>query len=129
MISIIARSLLRSKAAALLLFLLLCILPRISFGHAFPDHAEPKVGSTVPAAPQHIRIWFDGDLEPVFSTIIVHDAKGNTMDKGDGHVDTSDPKLLEVSLPPLQSGTYRVLWNVIARDGHRTQGEFTFTVK
>jgi methionine-rich copper-binding protein CopC len=115
------------QAAALLL--ILWAVPELSFGHAFPDHAEPKVGSTVPATPQHVRIWFDGDLEPVFSTIVVHDTKGNTMDKGDGHVDASDPKLLEVSLLPLQSGTYRVLWNVIARDGHRTQGEFTFTVK
>ncbi len=128
MISIIMHSFHRNKAAAFLLLSLLCF-PQVSLGHTFPDHAEPKVGSTVPATPQHVRIWFDGDLEPVFSTIVVHDAKGSTVDKGDGHVDTSDPKLLEVSLQPLQPGTYRVLWNVIARDGHRTQGEFTFTVK
>ncbi len=115
------------QAAALLL--ILWALPELSFGHAFPDHAEPRVGSTVAAAPPRVRIWFDGDLEPVFSSIVVHDAQGGTVDKGDGHVDAADPKLLEVSLPPLQSGTYRVLWNVVARDGHRTQGEFTFTVK
>ncbi len=115
------------QAAALLL--ILWALPELSFGHALPDHAEPRVGSTVAAAPPRVRIWFDGDLEPVFSSIVVHDMKGGTVDKGDGHVDASDPKLLEVSLPPLQSGTYRVLWNVVARDGHRTQGEFTFTVK
>ncbi len=114
---------------AVALVLILWALPELSFGHAFPDHAEPRVGSTVVAAPPRVRIWFDGDLEPVFSSIVVHDTKGGTVDKGDGHVDASDPKLLEVSLPPLQSGTYRVLWNVIARDGHRTQGEFTFTVK
>jgi methionine-rich copper-binding protein CopC len=116
------------QTAALLLSILWAV-PELSFGHAFPDHADPRVGSTVSASPPFVRIWFDGDLEPVFSTIIVHDAKGNTMDKGNGHVDASDPKLLEVSLPPLQPGTYRVLWNVIARDGHRTQGEFTFTIK
>jgi methionine-rich copper-binding protein CopC len=109
--------------------LLLCILPRASFGHAFPDHAEPKVGSTVSVAPRNIRIWFDSDLEPVFSTIVVHDSNGGKVDSGDGRVDPADPTLLEVSLLPLRPGTYRVLWNVAARDGHRTQGEFTFTVK
>jgi methionine-rich copper-binding protein CopC len=119
----------RKQATAHLLLLLLCILPRASFGHAFPDHAEPKVGSTVSGAPRQVRIWFDGDLEPVFSTIVVHDANGGRVDSGDGRVDPADPTLLEVSLPSLRPGTYRVLWNVAARDGHRTQGEFTFTIK
>ncbi len=117
------------QAIALLVLSLLCILPRVSFGHAFPDHADPKVGSTVSSAPRNIRIWFDGDLEPVFSTIEVHDANGDKVDSGDGRVDPADPTLLEVSLPLLKPGTYRVLWKVAARDGHRTQGEFTFTVK
>ncbi len=123
------RSQFLGNAAALLLLSCLCALPEPSFGHAFPDHAEPRVGSTVSVSPPAVRIWFDGDLEPVFSTIVVHDANGRAVDKGDGRVDSSDPKLLEVSLPPLQAGAYRVLWNVVARDGHRTQGEFTFTVK
>jgi methionine-rich copper-binding protein CopC len=119
----------RKLAIALLLLSLLCILPRVSFGHVFPEHAEPKVGSAVSAAPRQVRIWFDGALEPVFSTIEVHDANGSRVDSGDGRVDPADPSLLEVSLPSLRPGTYRVLWNVAARDGHRTQGEFTFTVK
>ncbi len=117
-----------ANAVALLFFSFLCTIPGPSFGHAFPDHADPRVGSTVSVPPTRVRIWFDGNLEPLFSTIVVHDAKGTTVDKGDGHVDSSDSTLLEVNLPPLQSGTYRVLWNVVARDGHRTQGEFTFTV-
>ncbi len=117
------------SAVALLLLSFLCFLPEPSFGHAFPDHVDPRVGSTVSVCPPVVRIWFDGDLEPLFSTIAVHDAKGATVDKGDGRVDPSDPTLLEASLPPLKAGTYRVLWNVVARDGHRTQGEYTFTVK
>ncbi len=116
------------KAAATLLLSVLWALPELSFGHALPDHAEPRVGSTV-SSPSRVRIWFDGNLEPVFSRIVVHDAKGAAVDKGDGRVDPSDSTLLEVSLPSLAPGTYRVLWNVVARDGHRTEGEFTFTVK
>jgi methionine-rich copper-binding protein CopC len=37
--------------------------------------------------------------------------------------------VLEVSLPPLAAGKYRVFWSVVARDGHRTEGHFTFQVK
>jgi methionine-rich copper-binding protein CopC len=116
--------------AALLYVMCLCMVPKDSFAHAFPDHADPKVGSTVSAAPSLVRIWFDGDLEPVFSSIMVHAAKDNTMvDKGDGRVDSSDPTLLEVSVPTLPAGSYIVIWSVVARDGHRTSGNFTFTIK
>jgi methionine-rich copper-binding protein CopC len=116
--------------AALFSVMCLCMAPRDSIAHAYPDHADPKVGSTVSAAPSLVRIWFDGDLEPVFSSIMVHAAKDNTMvDKGDGRVDPSDPTLLEVSVPPLPQGSYIVMWSVVARDGHRTSGNFMFTIK
>ena len=114
---------------AVLSLALLCFSPGISLGHAFPDHSDPKVGSTVPVSPAQVRIWFDSDLEPAFSTIMVHNANNEMVDKRDGRVEPSDPTLLQVSLPKLPPGTYRVLWNVVARDGHRTVGDFTFTVK
>jgi methionine-rich copper-binding protein CopC len=76
-----------------------------------------------------VRIWFDGDLEPTFSTIAVHGPGGARVDSGHGRVDTTDPKLLEVDVPQLAPGTYRVTWSVVARDGHRTSGDYTFTIK
>ena len=98
------------------------------YAHVFPNHSEPRVGATVPAAPR-VRIWFDGALEPAFSTLRVDNAAGQRVDKGDSGVNPSDRTLLEVSLPPLPPGTYRVIWSVVARDGHKTEGDFTFTVK
>jgi methionine-rich copper-binding protein CopC len=116
--------------AALLLFgLFLCALPETSLGHAFPDHADPKVGSTLTVSPDRVRIWFDSALEPVFSSIMVHTVDGRMVDKGNGGVSTSDPTLLEVSVPPLPPGNYLVIWSVVARDGHRTSGNYTFTIK
>ena len=56
------------------------------------------------------------------------DPNGQAVDRGDGHVDESDQTLLDVSVPPLSPGTYRVFWSVVARDGHRTQGDYTFTL-
>jgi len=101
----------------------------LSWGHAFPDHSDPKVGSTITASPPVVRIWFDSDLEPAFSNLMVHTMDGRMVDKGDSRVNPSDPKLLEVSVSPLSPGTYLVIWNVVARDTHRTQGQFTFTIK
>ncbi len=87
------------------------------------------MGSTVSGSPTQVRIWFDGDLEPAFSTLMVHNMDGKMVDNRDGRVDPSNPVLLEVGVPRLSAGTYLVIWNVVARDGHRTNGSFTFTVK
>jgi len=36
---------------------------------------------------------------------------------------------LRLALPTLPSGEYRVTWQAVARDGHRTSGDYTFTIK
>ncbi len=113
----------------LFIVLVIVLAPFAAGGHAYPDHADPKVGSTVAASPTVVRIWFDSDLEPAFSTIMVHNAKNEMVDRKDGHVDPKDPTLLEVGLPPLPPGVYQVIWNVVARDTHRTSGRYTFTIK
>lgn len=105
------------------------LAPGRGWAHAFPDHSEPRVGHTIDAPPPAVRIWFDGALEPVFSTLRVEDADKRRVDKGDARVDPRDNTVLEVSLPLLPSGKYRVFWSVVARDGHRTDGNFSFRVK
>ena len=105
------------------------LLPAAVWAHAFPDHSEPRVGHTVDASPSAVRIWFDGELEPVFSSIRVEDSKKQRVDKGDGRVNASDRTLLEVSVPSLPAGRYQVIWSVVARDGHRTEGHYPFQVK
>lgn len=97
--------------------------------HAFPVRSEPRVGWTITTSPAKVRIWFDGELEPAFSTIAVYDSGKHRVDEGNGRVSPSDATLLEVDLPQLHPGKYRVFWNVVARDTHRTEGDFPFTVK
>ncbi len=104
------------------------LLSAPAWGHAFPDHSEPRVGWEVPAPPAQVRIWFDGTLEPIFSTIKVMNADKQQVDKGDGRVNPSDNTILEVGLPSLPPGKYRVFWSVVARDGHRTEGDYPFTI-
>lgn len=103
--------------------------PRAAWGHTFPNHANPRVGAIVAGSPSCVQIWFDGALEPAFSTLRVQNGSGRPVDQGDARVAASDATLLQVSLPPLFPGTYRVLWSVVGRDGHRTQGDYTFTIR
>jgi hypothetical protein len=105
------------------------LAPATVLAHAFPERAEPRVGSTVSEPPHEVRIWFDSAIEPVFSTIRVEDGDKHRVDRGGGRVDPADNRILEVGLAPLSPGRYRVYWSVIARDGHRTEGDFSFQVK
>lgn len=100
-----------------------------AWGHAFPDRSEPRVGHTLADPPPAVRIWFDGAIEPVFSTLRVEDTDKRRVDKNDARVSPTDGTLLEVGLPPLAPGQYQVFWSVVARDGHRTEGSFAFRIK
>jgi hypothetical protein len=96
--------------------------------HAFLDHADPRVGSTVKKPPAQVRLWFTESLEPAFSAAQVLNEAGQRVDRADSQVDSSDPALLRVSLPPLTPGTYKVFWRVLSVDSHVTEGDFTFRV-
>jgi len=100
-----------------------------ALAHAFVDHADPKVGSTVGNAPATVSIWFTQEPEPAFSRIEVYDSEGKQIDKKDTRADEKDAKELVVSLPDLPPGTYKVVWHVLSIDTHKTQGDFKFTVQ
>ena len=102
---------------------------RVARAHAFPERADPRVGSVVQGSPETVRIWFDGELEPAFSQVSVTDGSGQRVDRGDSRVDANGRRLLQVSVPTLPAGTYSVHWAVLSIDGHRTTGDFRFTVK
>ena len=96
--------------------------------HAFLDHATPAVGSAIHGSPAQVRLWFTQELEPAFSTVKVLDRSGTQVDKQDKQVDRANPALLQVSLPELAPGKYRVVWRALSVDTHVTEGDFTFDV-
>ena len=113
----------------ILCFCLLLVLPsaRLS-AHAFLEHSDPPVGGKVHSAPAAVRIWFTEAIEPRFSSIQVFGATGKQIDKKDTHLDPSNRSLLQVSLPRLGPGSYKVVWRVVSVDTHRTNGDFTFQI-
>jgi methionine-rich copper-binding protein CopC len=96
--------------------------------HAFLDHAAPAVGSVIHGSPAQVRLWFTQELEPAFSTVQVKDRDGRQVDKQDKNVDHANPMLMQVSLPQLAPGKYRVVWRALSVDTHVTEGDFTFDV-
>jgi methionine-rich copper-binding protein CopC len=97
----------------------------VAQAHAFLDHADPRVGSTVQAAPRELSLSFTQDLEPAFSTVEVRDANGARVDQGKPQISAS---AMRVGLKPLSPGTYKVHWRVTSVDTHTTEGSFSFRV-
>jgi hypothetical protein len=96
--------------------------------HAFLDHANPSVGSTVRGSPPEVKVWFTEALEPAFSNLRVVDQNGAQVDKQNHTIDPSDRTLLKVSLPTLPPGKYKALYHVLSVDTHTTEGSFTFEI-
>jgi copper resistance protein C len=105
------------------------IAPAAVRAHAFLDHSDPAVGSTVPTSPGILHLWFTQELEPAFSWATVSDKSGASVNDGSATIDPGNKQELDVKLKPLPPGTYTVKWHALSVDTHTTTGDFTFQVK
>ena len=108
---------------------LFALSPGDVYAHASLYRAVPSEGQVVTPAPTSIKLVFDEPLEASFSSVRVVDQSGSQVDNGKPEVRSDDPKTLEVGLLPLVPGAYKVIWKIVARDGHKTRGSYSFTVK
>ncbi|CAJ0700303.1 copper homeostasis periplasmic binding protein CopC [Ralstonia holmesii] len=119
----------RLKQSLLSLTAAIAIAPTIAFAHGKLESTEPAAGSTVATLTSPLRMSFNEELEPAFSTAHVTDAKGKTVTTEKAKVDSTNPRVLTVAVPRLAAGTYSVNWAVMTHDGHKTKGQYSFTVK
>jgi copper resistance protein C len=113
------------KFIAAAMFLLLPGGMTVAHAHAFLDHAEPRVGSTVPTAPRELTMTFTQELEASFSSAEVRDERGARVDQGRPQISGT---VMRVGLKPLPAGSYKVHWKALSVDTHTTQGDFSFRV-
>jgi copper resistance protein C len=99
-----------------------------AYAHAHLDHAMPAPNSVQATAPKEVTIWFTEALEAKFSTIEVRDAKGTAMQASPAALVPGNTAQLRAPLKELPPGTYKVLWQVLSVDTHRSKGEFSFKV-
>jgi methionine-rich copper-binding protein CopC len=117
-----------SLVAGCLAAALSCAAP-LALAHAHPTQRDPAPDALLASAPQQVSIHFDEEVEPAFSSIVVTNASGKAVGKAKSAVDTTERKLMTQALGQLQPGLYTVKWVALAIDGHRTQGQYTFTLK
>src|SRR5579871_1139600 len=119
----------RRSIVAIFVLAGLLIAPAVVRAHAFLDHSDPAVGSTVPTSPSVMHLWFTQELEPAFSWVTVSDKSGASVSDGPAAIDPNNKSEMTVKLKPLAAGTYTVKWHALSVDTHTTEGDFTFQVK
>ncbi|MBV9861180.1 MAG: copper homeostasis periplasmic binding protein CopC [Alphaproteobacteria bacterium] len=118
----------RVFAVAFVLLGLACFDGRAS-AHAFLNRAVPPVGGSVSTPPKELRLFFSEGIELRFSGVTLATADGKAVATAAAQLDPGDNHQLVLPLPALAPGNYKVTWHVVSVDTHRTEGDFTFTVR
>lgn len=123
------RILLRSAALALAAGAAMLLLAQPASAHADLVRSDPPNGGVLPHAPTVARLWFSEEISPKFSSARVVDRAGATIAGSSARAAGGDPRQLTVELPGIGTGTYGLVWRVLAEDdGHTTSGVVVFTV-
>jgi len=107
------------------------LLPGLALAHGHLKSAEPAPDSTSPA-PKQLSLSFSEGVEASLSQVQLQRLEGQASTAiTTGKVTSGrDERTLEVPLEaPLEAGRYQVKWRVLAKDGHKTQGDYRFTVQ
>ena len=96
--------------------------------HAHLETALPAADAKI-AEVREIRLVFSEAIEPKLSSIKLETSEERTVTEPAAQVDPADPKVLAVHLfEKLPPGIYKVRWAVVAADGHRMSGNYSFLV-
>jgi copper resistance protein C len=121
---------LRNTTAAVVSLVAGSVVATATLAHPKLVKSDPPANAVVSVGPKELRLSFNEELVPKFSSADVKDQKGQKVEVGTAAADRADEKQLVVPLiKPLAAGTYIVDWHAVAADTHRVQGSYSFTVK
>ncbi len=101
-----------------------------AFAHAHLQQQTPAADSTVSASPQALTLSFSEGIETRFSGVTLSGPQQSAV--ATGKLALSDDNKAQLVVPlaqPLTPGDYTVDWHVVSVDGHKTKGQYHFTVK
>ena len=101
-----------------------------ALAHAHLEQQIPAAGAQLAASPQTLTLSFSEGIEPAFSGVTVTGPQQHAVATGKLTRSADNPAQVPVpvaeTLPP---GEYTVAWHVVSVDGHKTKGQYTFSVK
>ncbi len=101
----------------------------VASAHAYLLRSDPPANKVLKAPPQIVRLWFSEEINPFTSHAIIVDPTNREVDTGQGTVNSSNAKEMDITPLLLHAGTYVVVWrSQSAQDGHISGGSFIFRI-
>ncbi|NDO83862.1 hypothetical protein CJP72_24925 [Citrobacter sp. NCU1] len=112
------------------IFLVSMLVAPAVWAHAHLTHQYPAANAVVDDVSQAITLNFSEGIEPGFSGVTLTGSKQEIIKTQKATRNEQDEKQLIVPLEqPLNPGIYTVDWYVVSVDGHKTKGQYSFSVK
>ncbi len=100
-----------------------------ALAHVQLERADPRVGSTVAAAPPRLWLRFNEVPRLTGTGVQLVAPQGAPVLLQPLTADPKDVRAVYAPLPAgLAPGRYQVRWRALSPDAHHTQGDFSFTV-
>ena len=100
-----------------------------ALAHAHLKVQTPAAAATVSSAPKVLTLNFSEGIEPNFSGVKVTGPDNAVVKTGKLDLDPSNNTQINVPIESdLAAGKYQVSWHVVSVDGHKTKGQYSFTV-
>ena len=112
------------KRIAMLVMLFLMLFPSAAFAHSSLERSTPGDQEVVTRSLTEIVLEFNSRIEKI-STITLLDGQGQEIPVQSSVDGTTLTGTLQ---EPLPSGQYRVVYKIVAADGHRIEKEYSFSV-
>ena len=103
-------------------------LSPLALAHASLVDSFPAKGQVMTASPAEIRITFNEHVEARYCRIKLVSGAGKNFDADRPAADKANPNAIVAAIPVLKPGTYSARWTAVGSDGHKTHGDFSFTV-
>ena len=103
-------------------------LSPLAGAHASLVDSFPAKGQTLSGSPAEIHLTFNEHVEPRYCRIKLRSNDGKNFDADRPSADKTRPNAIIAAVPVLRPGTYRAVWTAVGSDGHKTHGDFSFTV-
>ena len=100
-----------------------------ALAHAHLKVQTPAADATVSSAPKVLTLNFSEGIEPNFSGVKVTGPDNAEVKTGKLDLEPSNNTQINVPIEgELAAGKYQVSWHVVSVDGHKTKGQYSFTV-
>ena len=100
----------------------------LAFAHASLVASFPAKDQTLTGSPTEIHLTFNEHVEPRYCRIKLVSDDGKYFDADRPRADKTNPNAIVAAVPVLKAGTYSARWTAVGGDGHKTHGDFKFTV-